>query len=607
MRPFLGTALGALLAASAAPAALAQRAAPSDGAPPQSAPISGIVYDVSFDSTTARRRMIHVAMSFATRSRDPVVLSLPAWTPGAYEITYFSKWVIGFAATGDGKPLAWDKLDYDTWRVRPNGARAVSVSFDYLADTLDNAMAWAQPDFALFNGTNLFLYPEGRGFDFPATVRIHTEPQWLVATGMTPADSPRTYTAPNYHELVDMPFFIGRFAFDSARVGERWFRIARYPAGSIPTPLLEQDFTQLGKVMEAEGAVFGEIPFRTYTLMQIADSTYGGISGLEHENSHVDVTSPFAIGQPILTSVYSHEIFHAWNVKRLRPADLWPYQYAHEQPTPWLWVSEGITDYYADLAEVRSGVIDSVAFFETTAGKMAEVANARPVALEDASVSTWVHPQDGTSDLYYPKGSLAGLMLDILIRDASDGRHSLDDVMRQLYEQAYKQGKGFTGDEWWSAVSAAAGGKKFDDFYAKYVDGRDPYPWRTILPLAGMKLTVDTARVPTLGLSTGQDSVGLRVDGVVPRSTADEAGIQPGDYLLEIADVPVSDSFVARVRQKIGTHPGAPVSFKVRRGEDTLSLTGKLQVNERVSMTLTADRAASPKAVRVRTGILHGR
>ncbi|HEX6534656.1 MAG TPA: PDZ domain-containing protein [Gemmatimonadaceae bacterium] len=606
MRPILSPVLGAAFLAAFTASAPAQRAPAGDRAAPVSAPISRITYDVTFDSTTARSRLIHVAMSFTTDSRDPVVLSLPAWTPGAYEMTWFSRWVIGFGAIGDGKPLAWDKLDYDTWRVRPAGARSVTVAFDYLADTLDNAMSWARPNFALFNGTNLFLYPEGRGFDFAATVRVHTEEGWQVATGMSPAGAPRTYGASNYHDLVDMPFFVGRFAIDSTRVGDHWLRIAQYPAGSIPAPLVQQDLTQLGRIMEAEGAVFGEIPFQTYTLMQIADSTYGGISGLEHQNSHVDVTSPFAIGQPILTSVYAHEIFHAWNVKRLRPADLWPYEYAVPEPTPWLWVSEGITDYYADVAESRAGVIDSVAFFETTAGKMAEVANARPTSLEDASLSTWVHPQDGTSDLYYPKGSLAGFMLDILIRDASDGRQSLDSVMRQLYRDAYKRGTGFTAEQWWSAVSAAAGGKKFDDFYARYIDGRDPYPWNTILPLAGLKLTVDTMRVPRLGLTTGADSAGLRVDVVSPGSTAEEAGIRPGDHLVDIAGVPVSEGFVARIRERIGNHAGAPVSFRVLRGDDTLSLSGKLRVDERISMTLVADPKAPPKAVRVRDGILHG-
>jgi predicted metalloprotease with PDZ domain len=547
-------------------------------------------------------------MSFDVASDAPVVLSIPAWTPGAYEISYFARDVIGFDAHGDGdRSLEWDKLDYDSWRVRPAGSKRVMVSFDYLADTLDNAMSWSRPDFLLFNGTNVFPYPEGQGFDFPATVRIHTESGWRVATGMTPGSAPRTYNASNYHDLVDMPFFVGRFDLDSTRAGKGWLRIAAYPEGSIPPDARAADFQQLPSIIDEQGKVFGEIPFGDYTLMQIADSGYGAISGLEHQNSHVDVTTPLAIGQPILTSIYAHEIFHAWNVKRMRPADLWPYEYSNEQPTTWLWVSEGVTDYYADLSRVRAGVIDSVAFFEAIAEKMAEVSNAPAVALEDASLSTWVHPEDGTSTIYYPKGALAGLMLDVLIRDASDNRASLDDVMRRLYQESYKKGRGFTGEQWWGAVSAAAGGKSFSDFYARYVDGRDSYPWKTILPLAGLKLTADTIRIPVLGVTTVADSGGLLVRAVAPGSTAGDAGMKPGDYLLSVNGMLVTERrFVSRLREMLGTRAGARITFDVQRGDQIMELSGPLQVTERIAMHLVADPAASPKAVRIRSGLLHG-
>ena len=598
----------AILAASVldARAVVAQDAR---SAAPISAPITNIAYRVTFDSSDARRRLLHVDMSFTAGGGDqPVILALPAWTPGSYELDYFARAVLRFSAESDGRPLVWDKVDYDTWRVRPPGDKAITVSFDYLADTLDNAMAWARSDFVMFNGTNLFLYPEGRGFDFPSTVTVRTEPAWRVVTGMTPAASPSTYTASTYHELVDMPFFVGRFDLDSVRTPNGWLRFAAYPSGSMPRATLASSLAQLAKILPVEGAVFGDVPFTTYTVMQIADSSYGGISGLEHENSHVDVTTPLAIGEPIEMSIYAHEIFHAWNVKRLRPADLWPYQYAHEQPTPWLWVSEGITDYYADLSEVRAGVIDSASFFELTAGKMAEVANAPPVALTDASRTTWIHPEDGTADIYYPKGSLAGLMLDIMIRDASDNRASLDDVMRALYHECYQRGTGFTSAQWWAAVSAAAGGKSFADFDAKYIDGRDSYPWKTVLPLAGLRATIDTTRTPTLGVSAENDSGGVRVARVAPGSSADEAGVQPGDYLLSVAGVPVTDpGFINRLREKVGMRNGTPVSFHLQRGDDTLDVTGKLQVQERVTVRVVADPAASPKAIRIRSGLLHVR
>ena len=606
---------GALLAA--ATPALAQRSAgtATRNAAAISAPISDVRYEVTFDSTTAQSRTLKVTMSFATSGTAPVILSLPAWTPGAYEMTWFAKWVSSFAPTGDGKALAWDKLDYDTWRVRPDGAKRVTVAFDFLADSLDNAMAWSRPDFALFNGTNVFLYPEGRGFDWGATVTVRTQPGWLVATGMTPAAAgsaggtgTRSFSAKNYHDLVDMPFFVGAFDLDSAKVGPVWARFATYPKGFVTGKNRSDAWGFIQRVLPPEIAVFGEAPFSTYTVMQIADSSYSGASGLEHQNSHVDVITPFAIGNPFMPSLYAHEIFHAWNVKRLRPADMVPYRYDQPEPTTWLWVSEGITDYYGDLALVRGGVVDSAAFVETTSGKITEVASAPPVALEDASLSTWIHPTDGTGYLYYPKGSLAGFMLDVMIRDASDNRRSLDDVMRELYTSTYKKGRGFTSADFWGAVSRAAGGKSFTDFDAKYVDGREAYPWATVLPLAGLRFLTDTIREPRLGIFTQVDSGGVRVSGVAEGSSAAAAGIRTGDVLLSVGNIKVSDAnFGEQFRAKYGSAAeGAALPIQIRRGAQTMTINGTIRFATRTESHVEIDRAASGKAARIRSGIFHG-
>ena len=175
--------------------------------------------------------------------------------------------------SGDGKPLSWDKLDFEKWRIRPAGAKSIRVSFRYRADSLDNAMSWARPDFLLFNGTNLFMYPEGQPFDFPATVTIHTESDWRSVSAMSPGPTRGTYTASNYHDLVDMPFFVGRFDLDSARIVDRWVRLASYPAGAIAGAQRIVAWDQLKRVIPPETAVFGETPWETYTVMQIVDST----------------------------------------------------------------------------------------------------------------------------------------------------------------------------------------------------------------------------------------------------------------------------------------------------------------------------------------------
>jgi predicted metalloprotease with PDZ domain len=600
---FIRFGAAALAVVLSGPAAVAQRA-PADSS--ISAPVANLRYEVRADRPSLAARRLRVSTSFDVAGTTPVVLSLPAWTPGAYEISNFSKWVKGFGATQNGAPLRWEKLDYDTWRVFPVRSGAVTVQFDYTADTLDNAMSWTRPDFALFNGTNLFLYPEGRSLEFPATMIVRTEPEFLVATSMSPAGAPRTYRASNYHELVDMPVFVGRFDLDSATVAGKTVRYATYPVGSVSGVQRSMAWDQLRRVIPVQVSVFGDAPWASYTVMQIADSSYQGASGLEHADSHVDVVTPLAIGSSFQPSLYAHEIFHAWNVKRLRPADLVPYRYDRPQPTGWLWVSEGITDYYADLSEVRGGVIEPSGFYALTAGKIGEIESTVPFALEDASVSTWVHPKDGTEYSYYPKGSLAGFLLDINIRDASDNKSSLDAVMRELYETTYKRGRGFTFTDFWGVVRRAANGRSFDDFYRRYVDGRDPYPWPEALRTIGLRLERDS--IPRLGVSTTPDATGtVRVTEVTAGGAAASAGVQTGDVLIRVGDIDVRDpNFGVQFRAAYAGKPGgAPLAIVVQRKGETLTLRGVL-VYVPGTPRLVEDQAAAPRAVRLRTGILRG-
>ena len=315
---FLSLLAALIAAAPSAPGAKAQGVAIS-------APLTDIRYEVTFTKANGESRQVTSAMTFTVGGTDPVVLSLPKWTPGAYEIDNFARDVSNFTAEQGGNSLSWDKVDPETWRVRPRGVGEITVRFDYLADSLDNANSWSRPDFLLFNGTNLFLYPEGRGFDFPSSVTVHTEAGWKVATGMTSA-GPRRYVASNYHDLVDMPFFVGQFDLDSTQISGTWVRFATYPAGSVTGGARVAVWEALKLVIPAEVRVFGEVPWTTYSVLQIADLSYGGGSGLEHQNSHVDVLGPGMLGSPVLLSLYAHEIFHAWNVKRLRPSELWPYR-----------------------------------------------------------------------------------------------------------------------------------------------------------------------------------------------------------------------------------------------------------------------------------------
>ena len=570
-------------------------------------PATNIRYQITFDSATAAERKARIGMRFDVARAGPVLLSLPAWTPGAYELSNYARKVSGFSASGPGGPLDWDKTDYDTWRVRAVAPGTVSIEFDFLADSLDNAMAWSKDDFLLVNGTNVFPYPEGLGMEFGARVSVATAPGWQVVSGLDGDGGPGRYRAANYHDLVDMPFFIGRIDLDSSQVEGVWHRLASYPSGQLRTAGRRVLWEQIAAMVPPQSKVFGETPWKHYSTLLIFDSTFGGGSALEHQNSHVGIYNPQFIGTALLASITAHEIFHAWNVKRLRPAELVPYRYDQPQPTTLLWVSEGITDYYADLALVRGGIIDSVVFLAVTEGKREHTDQTVPVALEDASLTTWIDPTDGTGDIYYDKGSLAGLLLDILIRDGSDNRRSLDDVMRGLYQSTFKRGKGFTTAEWWAEVSRAAGGRSFAEFSRKYIDGREPFPWNTVGALAGIRLHSDTTRELRLGVNTLSDSSRVFVTAVTRGSAADDAGIEPGDQLLRVGAIEVKDeNFAPQFRARYDSLVGTTIPVVVMRNNAERTVQMQIRRETIVVTRLQWDRTAGAKAARIRSGILKG-
>lgn len=571
-----------------------------------SRPISDLRYTVRFDSATAATRTLEVSLSFRPQpgSNDPVILALPRWTPGAYELGEFAQWVSGFSAEGGGRALAWDRVGPERWRIWPAGAGEVTVRFRYHADSLDNAMAWAQPDFAFFNGTNVFLYPVGQPLDrLAATLTVRTEPHWRVATGMTPAGAPRTWREVNYHDFVDMPVFVGRFDLDSLQVAERWTFLATYPEGALAGEQRAELWRQHVQMIPPMAEVFGELPYRSYwTMIAFVPGTG---SALEHQNSHLGLYDPGFIGSVVLPSITAHEIFHLWNVKRLRPQEMVPYDYSRRQPTTLLWLSEGITDYYADVALVRGAIVDSSGFLDLLTEKMLEVEGTPPAALADVSVATWVGTPEGTRYLYYPKGALVGLLLDIAIRDASDGARSLDTVLRELYEQEYRRGSGVTDAEFWAAAERAAG-RDLDEFRARWVAGRDPLPYDSILPLAGLRVRVDSSRVPLLGVTLYPDSLGLRVGAIALTGVADRAGIRPGDIIRSIGEVPAREvtPFIAEYQRRYADADGEVVPVILLRDGVERRLDVRLETSLQVVRRVDFDPQATGKAVRIRRALM---
>jgi len=571
------------------------------------------VYDVSVNPDT---KEFSVAAIFPTAGKETLFVSLPAWSPGNYEIQNYARYVHGFIAQNSaGASLRWDRRDKDTWRVVTGGSDHVTVDFEYVADTIDLSLARVSGDFGQFLGTNLFMFEEGH-LERPADVRFHLPSGWHVTTALKgPVDG--EYHAANYHELADAMTFLGRYSLDSLQAGGKWIRIALWPAADYTPAVAANLRNGIAKMAPVQDRIMGDVPYDVYTVFfNVIHGPIGFGGGLEHSSSQYDIMPALAFADPsgnlgdFMYPLLSHEFFHLWNVKRIRPAEMWPYDYHAEQYTPLLWWSEGVTDYYADLTNLRSGLWSPDQFLENAISNIRQVEDApEPWSVEDGSEATWIHEvYVNSSQLYYPKGSLLGLLLDISIRDATDNAHNLDEVMRALYTRYYRQNKGFLTADLLSELRAA-GMPDVDAFYRRYIDGRDSLPYEMVFAKAGLVFRRNPVSSLFLGISAAPSpSGGVLVQAVTPGSAAAEAGIEPGDVLTRIGDVPVSASqdwgtaFRSRYQGKVGQ----PLTITVQRAGRTLTLN--TTVRERTTARLSLERAANPtpKQAKIWQGLASG-
>ncbi len=568
--------------------------------------VAPVLYDVSIPSPATH--LIHIRADFPARGKDTLYVSLPAWSPGNYEIQNYARYVRHFAAkTAAGQPMFWDRFDKDTWRVPTAKSDRVSVEFDYFADTIDLSMARVVDDFAEFLGTNVFPYEESQ-LTLPAEVRFSLPAGWLVTTPLAGSGA-GPYSAKDYHELADAQTFVGHFSLDSLQVDGKWVRVAVWPADAYSAGVQRNMRADLEKIAHTENALLGGPPYDNYTVFfNVIREPLGFAGGLEHAASQFDIMPQGAFADAVgnfgdfMVPLMSHEYFHLFNVKRIRPAEMWPYDYHAEQYTPLLWWSEGVTDYYADLTNLRSGLWTTEQFLGNVAQNMQQVETApEPWSEEDGSVATWINEVFvNSSQLYYPKGSLTGLLLDASIRDATDNRRSLDDVMRALYVRYYQKQKGFTTQDL-LALLREFGMPDVAGFYQRYINGRDPLPYESVLAKAGVTVTRRATSNPFLGVNAQPDGSGkVVVQGLVPGGAAEAAGLQVGDVLLKVGDVEThSDAdWGVKFRDRYRGQDGSPLALNITRGGQAMTLN--TQVRERKAVSFSVTLAAAPTATQAR-------
>ncbi|GAB3815859.1 PDZ domain-containing protein [Pontibacter rugosus] len=422
--------------------------------------------------------------------------TMPVWAPGSYLVREFAKNVESFKATDKtGKPLQSEKIDKNTWRVYSNKADAVRASYDVYAYELSVRTSYLDASHGYLNGTSIFMYPEGYQ-NLNGTLVVNPYKEWnTVSTGLK-STGKFTYTFPNYDILADSPLEIGNhkvLKFTAAGVPHE---VAMYGEGNYEEQRLLAD---MKKVVEEAVEVIGELPVDRYVF--IVHNLERGGGGLEHLNSTTLQTSRMNYGTEAgytgFLSLVAHEYFHLWNVKRLRPEALGPFNYNQENYTTLLWVSEGITSYYDDLIVRRAGFTTPDRYLAVVAGSINSVENTpgnKIQSVAEASFDAWIKYYRRTENSnnaevsYYTKGGVLGHLLNMEVMEATKGEKSLDDVMKLMYQRYYKNLKrGFKETEFKEAIEKVSG-RNMDKFFQDYVHGTKTPAYNEYFDAAGLQL-----------------------------------------------------------------------------------------------------------------------
>ena len=454
-------------------------------------------YQVGFDTAG---HYIHVKLEVSNLSGTETLFKMPVWAPGYYLILDYPKHVTDFSATDPtGQPLAWQKEGKNGWRVQHNAQQTMTLSYRVFADNQSVAEAKVTPERAFVPGNGIYLYVESEK-DSPVTVQFLPPADWKqIVTGLEPvAGQPHTFQAYDFDNLYDCPVLLGNPEVVSFEVEGRSYQLAmETPDGYQETSFVQDLQTMIRTTTRLMG---GQVPYQHYSFLLMG----AGGGGLEHLNSQACFTNgSFRFqdhqGYMQFLSFITHEYFHLYNVKTIRPIELGPFNYDGEVFTPGLWFSEGITCYYENRILYEAGLLEPQAFLDEFANCIRTVESReghRHMSLRTSSYDIWLHffnrnanSRDVTIS-YYDKGPILGLLMDIEIRRLTQGKKNLDDLMRYLYQHYYQAAhRGFTEEEFWEACSLVAGSPL--DEIRRYVDTTAEIDYPKYLGYAGLEMDTD--------------------------------------------------------------------------------------------------------------------
>ncbi len=558
------------------------------------------------------RHVIGVTMRIPN-VRDRVTVQMPAWN-ALYQIRDFASHVMQVTAKdGDGRVLPLRKIDKQTWTATGNGT--ITINYSTIWDDPGPFGTQLSAEHAFLNFAMLLLYVPDRRAEGDRVAFEDVPEGWRVALELDPAQTNSAsqngaFVAPNYDALVDAPAEVGHFDEFDVNAGGRNIRIVVHGDPGDRIHLSDS----LKRIVEYDVSLMGGAPYREYMFLFHVGGNFGG-GGMEHMNC----TAISADVPAQLASYSAHEFFHAWNVKRIRPQSLEPIDYTREMWTRSLWFAEGVTNTYGAYAMLRTGLWSTAQFYSNLADQIREL-QSRPAhrwqSAEQSSLDAWLEkysvynrPEESIS--YYNKGQILGVLLDLLIRDRTENRAGLDDVMRALNDEYAKEGRYYDDSEGLRAVmesvirkAAPEANVDLGDFFNRYVSGVDEIPYADFLALAGLSLRDTSQHRASLGFSFNRNAPGaILVASVDADSGAADAGLKEGDVLTSINGEPFPKNPDRWLRDH---QPDERVTIRVQRGGDTLDFSFPLGRLTEAAYQITESASATEKQRRIREGILHG-
>jgi predicted metalloprotease with PDZ domain len=559
--------------------------------------------------------LFDVTLTIARPDPAGQLVSLPAWIPGSYMIREFARNIVQIRASSGGKKVVLRKRDKHSWQAAACSG-ALVVSYEVYAWDLSVRAAHLDQTHGFFNGTSVFLQVAGQEA-VPHVVDI-VKPDdvacqhWRVATALPELAAGRlgfgTYVAANYDELIDHPVELGTFALAT-------FVAHGVPhdiviTGNVPNLDMARLQADLTRICEAQIALFEpesrRAPMARYLFMTLAVGD--GYGGLEHRASTALICKRAdlpVLGQPELSDGYrtflglcSHEYFHTWNVKRIKPAAFAPYALASESYTSLLWLFEGFTSYYDDLMLVRSGLIDDGAYF-TLLGKTIDSvlrgSGRSKQSVAESSFDAWIkyYRQDENAPnaivSYYTKGALVALTLDLTIRAETAGKKSLDDVMRLLWQRYgrdfFETGRGVTEAEVEALIDEASG-LKLKRLLERAVRGMADLPLADVLAPFGVVFAAkNVSGVVALGVRTARDGEACKLASVYEKGVAHRAGLSAGDVLVAIDGLRVNATNLADLLRRY--RAGDKAEVHAFRRDELMTFNVKLALDDAPANKLT--------------------